>query len=378
MDYGHQILDFDGHSLTGREPYLVLDSQGEASFWDDVREHLRQGARLFPQGGAIGFVGYEATRSLEPRAFPLERPDDLKLPQARLVFYKSLQKGAAPPTALIPFELTDLPDKPESRTFYEAGVCQIKEYIAAGDIYQANLTHRVSLETGRYAQEIYERLQQLGRAPRAALLEWEDFSIISNSPETFLTLKDGLLEARPIKGTIKRGATPESDAARIDELAQSAKNRAENVMIVDLMRNDLGQVCEYGSVHVPSLYRIETYPTLHHGVSIVQGRLRPGCGAVDAFLASFPCGSITGAPKLRAMQILNEIEPVPRGVSMGAIGTFGFNGDMEWSVAIRTATLVDKHAYFHVGGGIVADSEPASEYEEMRLKAKALYSAIRE
>jgi para-aminobenzoate synthetase component 1 len=377
MDYGRQTLDFEGQRIVGQEPLGHLESWGELSFWNDLRARLSQYAVLYPQGGAIGFIGYEATEWLERRAFPTPRSDDLNLPRARLVFYKSLQREAVPASLpLSPPELIDLPDDSWSKHFYENGVTAIKEYIAAGDIYQANLTQRISVETTRTAPEIYNRLQQLGRAPRAALLEWSDFSIISNSPETFLTLKSGILEARPIKGTIARGATPKIDEHRKMELANSAKNKAENVMIVDLMRNDLGKVCEFGTVHVRSLYQIETFPTLHHGVSVVQGRLRHSCDAMDAFLAAFPCGSITGAPKMRAMQILNSLEPLPRGASMGAIGYFGFNGDMEWSVAIRTATLIGRRATFHVGGGIVTDSEPESEYEEMRLKARALYSAI--
>ena len=213
-------------------------------------------------------------------------------------------------------------------------------------------------------------------AIRGALLEWRDFSIVSDSPETFLTLRNGVLEARPIKGTIRRGCDAADDNARKTQLLNSAKDRAENVMIVDLMRNDLGRVCEFGTVHVPQLYQIETFPTLHHGVSVVRGRLRAGLDGLDAFIAAFPCGSITGAPKIRAMQIINELENVPRGASMGAIGYFGFDGAMEWSVAIRTATLVENRAYFNVGGGIVADSDAEAEYDEMRLKARALWTVL--
>ncbi|RYG67055.1 aminodeoxychorismate synthase component I [bacterium] len=376
MDYGQLILDFEGRSISGSEPFTQLESRGDSSFWEELKSLLREGARLYPQGGAIGFVGYEAVQSLEPRAYSRQQPDDLNLPVARLVFYKDLEKVVQTDEFKGPIELSEFPDQIMARDFYQAGVRKTKEYIAAGDIYQANLTHRVEMTTSRSAMEIYGRLQHLGRAPRAALLEWEDFAVVSNSPETFLTLREGVLEAKPIKGTIARGTTAEADLARKAELARSVKDKAENVMIVDLMRNDLGRVCEYGSVQVPSLYQIETFPTLHHGVSTVRGHLRPECDALDAFLAAFPCGSITGAPKMRAMQILSEIEPVPRGVSMGAIGYFAFNGDMEWSVSIRTATVIKNRAYFHVGGGIVADSQPDLEYEEMRLKARALYSAI--
>ncbi len=380
MNFGRQILDFEGEELRGAEPFAILESRGERGFWDDLRARLQEAARKYPEGAALGFVGYEATRALELRAFPLPRHDDLGLPLARLVFYKRLIRTLKPrkttPQTTPPLALRALPDWPDARDFYENGVRKIREWIAAGDIYQANLTRRFQFETPFSPAQIYSRLGTLGAAPRAALLEWPDFSLVSNSPETFLTLKNGILEAKPIKGTIRRGATRGEDEILRRELASSAKNRAENVMIVDLMRNDLGRVCEFGSVCVPQLYQIETYPTLHHGVSTVRGTLRRDCTALDAFLAAFPCGSISGAPKMRAMQILNALEPVPRGAAMGAIGYFGFNGDMEWNVAIRTATVVENRACFHVGGGIVADSQPAEETDEMRLKGRALYSAL--
>ncbi len=378
MDYGRQILDFDGFRIDGEEPFARLESRGEASFFAQLRASLKSGAAHHPEGGAIGFFGYEATRSVEPRAFSKIAHDDLGLPLARLVFYRCLKRTPLPARkaeTILP--LQSLPDFPDARWFYENGVQTIKNFIAAGDIYQANLTCRFSLPVSIQPPQIYERLRSLGAAPRAALLEWDDFSLVSNSPETFLTLKNGVLEAKPIKGTMRRGVTADEDENLKTELARSAKNRAENVMIVDLMRNDLGRVCDYGSVRVPKLYDIETFPTLHHGVSTVRGQLRRDCDALDAFLAAFPCGSITGAPKMRAMQILSEIEPNPRGAAMGAIGYFSFNGDMEWNVAIRTATMVQNRAHFHVGGGIVADSQPEEEYEEMRLKARAIYSACR-
>ncbi len=377
MDFGSQILDFGADSLRGEGAFDLIESRGEPDFWCDLRARLHDAAQKYPNGGAIGFVGYEAIRNLEPRALPTFQNDDLKLPLARLVFYKRLRTDKI--AAIIPSfppNFSDFPHFEDARCFYENGVETIKNYIAAGDIYQANLTRRFRVETRFSPTEIYRRLQSFGAAPRAALLKWNDFSLVSNSPETFLTLKSGVLEAKPIKGTMRRGQTETEDEELRLELARSAKNRAENVMIVDLMRNDLGRVCEFGSVRVPQLYQIESFPTLHHGVSTVRGRLRSGCTALDAFLAAFPCGSITGAPKMRAMQILNDLESHPRAAAMGAIGYFAFNGDMAWNVAIRTTTIVGNHAYFHVGGGIVADSNSAEEYAEMRLKARALYTAI--
>ena len=330
-------------------------------------------ARRFPNGGAMGFWSYEAAHAWELRAWSKFEPGSL--PPFRLVFYRELKRRSSPsPTVQAPV-LSDVPDD-TGREFYLAGVERIKSLIAQGDIYQANLTHRFQLETPHSPEQVYERLRALGPAPRGALLEWKDFSIVSNSPETFLSLRNGVLESKPIKGTIARGQTPEEDEQLKTQLQNSAKDRAENVMIVDLLRNDLGRVCEFGSVHVPALWEIETFPTLHHLVSTVRGKLKPELSALDAFRAAFPCGSITGAPKMRAMQILSELEPVARGSSMGAIGYFGFDGSMEWSVAIRTLTLVGKRATFHAGGGIVADSVAELELEEMRLKARALWSAL--
>jgi len=372
VDFGRVELDFNGARISGVSPFAVCESPEEFPWL------LRKAACQFPSGGAIGFWSYEAAHSWEPRAW--SRFEESALPPLRLVFFRELRRTAAPLPNVEAPRLEAVLDDGERRAFYEKGVARIQKFIARGDIYQANLTHRFEVETPHSPRVVYERLRALGEAPRGALLEWDDFSIVSNSPETFLTLRDGVLESKPIKGTIARGKTPEEDALLKEQLRLSPKDRAENVMIVDLIRNDLGRVCEFGSVCVPQLWEIETFPTLHHLVSLVRGRLRPEFDALDAFRAAFPCGSITGAPKLRAMQILSELEPVPRGASMGAIGYFAWHGggvdEMAWSVAIRTATIVGNRATFHTGGGIVADSRPAEEYEEMQLKARALWSAL--
>ena len=383
LNFGRQTLYFNGDAIVGEAPFLVWEARPGALDLNELRAHLSDARACFPQGGAIGFWSYEALRDLEPRALPHARADDLGLPLARLVFYEKLERAPFLPPKVIyrraPIRRVEVPDLPQVREFHSAGVEKIKNYIAAGDIYQANLTTRFAVRTRYQPRTLEERLRWFNfyhLAPRAAFLEWDDFSILSDSPETFLTLQDRTLEARPIKGTIARGAGQSADDAMKRALASSEKDRAENVMIVDLMRNDLGRVCEWGSVCVPQLFHIETFPTLHHGVSVVRGTLRRELDGLDAFVAAFPCGSITGAPKIRAMQILNELEPQPRGAAMGAIGYFGFDGDMEWSVAIRTATLVGGRAYFHAGGGIVADSEAPSEYDEMCLKARALWSVL--
>ena len=379
--FGSHVLHFNDTDISGTNPFDVWELRADQPF--DVaalRARLNSARVACPDGGALGFWSYEALRSLEPRSIPQPRADDLGLPPARLVFYQKLKRrryshGERQREIIEPIEV---PDRPDMRQFYCAGVEKIKSYIAAGDIYQANLTYRFVVKTEYDAQDLNDRLALFNGKPaiRGAILQWDDFSIVSDSPETFLTLHNGVLEARPIKGTMRRGCTAADDNARKIQLLHSAKDRAENVMIVDLMRNDLGRVCEFGTVHVPQLYQIETFPTLHHGVSVVRGNLRAECDGLDAFIAAFPCGSITGAPKIRAMQIINELELEPRGASMGAIGYFGFDGNMEWSVAIRTATLVENRAYFNVGGGIVADSDANAEYDEMRLKARALWTVL--
>ena len=379
--FGSHVLHFNGTDIFGVNPFDVWELRADELF--DVaalRARLQSARVAFPDGGALGFWSYEALRNLEPRSIPQPRANDLGLPLARLVFYEKLERRQQhfKRHQRTPIKPIEVPDFPDAREFYCAGVEQIKSYIAAGDIYQANLTYHFAIKNKYNAAELDERLAFFnGRfALRGALLQWDDFAIVSDSPETFLTLRNGVLEARPIKGTIRRGCNADDDEARKLQLSSSEKDRAENVMIVDLMRNDLGRVCEWGSVCVPQLYQIETFPTLHHGVSVVRGRLRADCDGLDAFIAAFPCGSISGAPKIRAMQIINELESEPRGAAMGAIGYFGFDGNMEWNVAIRTATLVENRAYFNVGGGIVADSDAELEYDEMRLKARALWTVL--
>ena len=263
-----------------------------------------------------------------------------------------------------------------TRADYLRAVRRAKDYIAAGDIYQVNLTQRLSAPLRGTPLGLYRRLSRQNPAPFAAYFETPDAAIVCSSPERFLQVRDGVVETRPIKGTRPRGATPEEDARLAAELVASEKDRAENVMIVDLERNDLGRVCEFGTVHVPELFALESYATVHHLVSTVRGRLQPGCTALDCLRASFPGGSITGAPKVRAMEIIEELEPTRRGVYTGAIGYVCFSGDMDVNIVIRTAVIKDDIAYFHVGGGIVADSDPEAEYEETIDKARAMARAL--
>lgn len=391
------ILDFEGRRLKGVRPFAFCDLNGDAYTWHterpglpftsgrgdavgELRRALQWSAQhIGPRGAAVGYVSYEFARQIEPRAFPSAAQNDLSLPDARLVFFEELVEESRPAAELTrTSDAVELPEGLESATGdeeYRAAVKKILAYISAGDIYQANLTRRFCAPLPCSPSELYHRLLT-HPMPFSALLEWEDFAIVSNSPERFLNVHDGTVTAQPIKGTMQRGSTEEADLAIKENLKSSLKDRAENVMIVDLLRNDLGRVCEFGSISVPSLFELRTFPTLHHLVSTVEGRLKPGCDALDAFVAAFPCGSITGAPKIRAMQILGELEPVPRGVSMGAIGYFGFDGNADWNVAIRTVTCKKNRAFFHVGGGIVADSTVKAEREEIAVKARAILEAL--
>jgi para-aminobenzoate synthetase component 1 len=271
-----------------------------------------------------------------------------------------------------------------TRAGYAAAVRRIKRHIYAGDIYQANLTQQFTctLSEGDSAERVFLRLRRAHPASFAAFLRRRRDTVISASPERFLRVTPDeaggarCVEAWPIKGTRARGATAEEDARLREELRRSAKDAAENVMIVDLLRNDLGRVCRYGTIEVGALCEVQEHPTLFHLVSKVRGRLRAGVSAGELLRATFPCGSITGAPKLRAMEIIDDCESAPRGLSMGAVGYFSFDGHIDLSVAIRTMTVRAGQARFNVGGGVVAESDPEAEYEESLVKARALLSAL--
>lgn len=260
---------------------------------------------------------------------------------------------------------------------YSEAVCRAQEFIGAGDVYQVNLTQRFTARLGELsAAEIFLRLRERNPAPFAAYLAEPGRTIVSASPERFLRVSGREVEMCPIKGTRPRGENAEEDERLAVELLESVKDRAENLMIVDLIRNDLGRIAEFGSVSVDEIFGLRRLPTVHHLVSRVRATLRPDVRASDVLRAVFPCGSITGAPKIRAMEIIEEIEKVRRGVSMGAIGYFSFDGSADWSVAIRTMEVVEGTARFNVGGGVVADSSPEAEYEESMWKARALLDAL--
>jgi para-aminobenzoate synthetase component 1 len=263
-----------------------------------------------------------------------------------------------------------------SRTGYLNAVRRVIDYIAAGDCFQVNLAQRLLYPADGRPLDLYRRLRQRNPATFAGYLDLGSFQIASASPERFLRVENGDVETRPIKGTRPRGTTPAEDERRRSELLESAKDRAENIMIVDLLRNDLGRVCRYGSVRVPAVCRLESYPYVHHLVSEVRGRLRPELGPVDLLRAAFPGGSVTGAPKIRAMEIIAKLEPTARGPYCGSLGYIGFDGSLDTNILIRTFTVGRGWIQFPVGGGIVADSEPEREYEETWHKAAGLLRAL--
>ena len=270
-----------------------------------------------------------------------------------------------------------------SQVRYLEAARKARDYVHAGDVFQVNLSQAFDAELGDgdAPYDVFRRLCEASPAPHAAYLVLDDDHVVmTNSPERFVELKSGKVEARPIKGTRPRATDPARDAALARELETSAKDRAENLMIVDLMRNDIGRVCRPGSVHVPLLCGVESYANVHHLVSVVEGEMGEGRDVFDLLAACFPPGSITGAPKVRAMEIISELEEEPRGPYCGALGWISAEGDMDMNVMIRTAALRRAgngwRASVRSGGGIVADSDPQSEYEETLTKASALQRAL--
>jgi para-aminobenzoate synthetase component 1 len=385
------------------------------------------------QGGAAGYVGYDYGALLE--RLPAPRYDDLGIPDVMLGVYDWViawdhgvgtawiistglpetggageararerlamvreRLDAAPPRAGAevprPAPMADeAPSYPVlgvegaeplglRSTFTHRGyldaVTRVRDYIIAGDIFQANLSQRFQAPLTEPAFELYRRLRQANPAAFAAFLDCGDLRVLSASPERFLRLDENgrHVETRPIKGTRPRGLGPMHDAALGRALAESDKDRAENMMIVDLLRNDLSRVCRPGTVRVPELFALEQHPTVHHLVSTVVGELDPAADAVGLLRAAFPGGSITGAPKVRAMEIIAELEPSRRGVYCGSIGYLSLTGAMDTSIVIRTCLALRGRVYFQAGGGIVADSDPELEYRETLDKARGLIAAL--
>ncbi len=419
-------------SYVAGDPYLRLTSKdgrltlGERSFTGDPFAVLQRALAHYVlandpalpvpfQTGVVGYLGYDLAHHLE--RLPHPAVDDLAFPDLAAGFYDAIlafdhhdrrawilssgwpeaspvasmhrRKARADQLATLVGRAREPDPEPEAASEaglasnftaagYEAAVQRVVDYILAGDIFQANLSQRflAELPDGMDAWVLYRRLRRRNPAPFAAFLDFDDLQIASASPERFLELRGRQVETRPIKGTRPRGATPEEDERLGAELLASAKDQAENVMIVDLLRNDLSRVCRDHTVLTPELCVLESFATVHHLVSTVTGELRDGLDAVDLLRATFPGGSITGAPKIRAMEIIAELEPSARGPYCGSIGWLGFDGWMDTSITIRTFAIKGRRVAFQAGGGIVADSEPPAEYAETLDKARALIEAL--
>ncbi len=393
----------------GSPPVTTLYEGGAATrTWGDPLDALRwmsgQVRTAVTGGRWIGFLSYDLGRLFED--LPATAVDELRLPLFVFTFHDDASVFVAQPSRLWPANhnrdgcnadgdqsrasllagpdghtvsasgkparTLALPASNFTQSEYEAAVAAAAEYIAAGDIFQVNLSQRLRVGLPYPPVDVYRRLLERTPAAYGAMLGYGDFALVCNSPELFLHVTpDRRVTTRPIKGT--RPRQPGMDV----ELRESVKDQAELNMIVDLERNDLGRVCETGSVRVTQPRAIEAHPTVYHGAATIQGRLRSDVGFVDLLRATFPGGSITGAPKIRAMQIIEELERTRRGPYCGAIGLLAADGTVELNVAIRTIIIKDRLAYVPVGGGIVADSRPAEEYEETLVKARAMLDALR-
>ncbi|CUH97503.1 hypothetical protein P22_3634 [Propionispora sp. 2/2-37] len=357
-------------------------------------------------GGAVGYFGYEMCRFIEKTSH--KAVDDVTMPDCFFGFYDGIYlidhlEGTVDIVALG----IDCPEKEKlhrledwlqnvvkqrpvayhnvnpasfytnmTKEEYVSAIHRIKEYIRSGDVYQVNFTQRFECAFEGDPISFYAALRSRNPAPFAAYIDTGEGIVVSSSPERFMKVQDGTIETRPIKGTISRGKTRKEDEEKRNTLSQSEKDRAELLMIVDLERNDLSRIAQTGTVRVPEIFKVETYATLHHLVATVTAELRPDCDLIDCVRAAFPGGSITGAPKIKAMEIIDELEPTQRKVYTGSIGYLGFNGNMDLNIVIRTVVIKGNRAYFQAGGGIVWDSDPEKEYQESLIKARALMETL--
>lgn len=411
------------YSIVGRRPYRKL-VQGDRftvngavqdiAFEEYIRQYLKEHpdkneTDLPIVSGAVGYLTYDYGRKKEGVASG--HPKEVEMPDAVFCFYDNfiiedhqekrlyivangqtgeagslLEEVSADIRRL--YEAGDPTQKPDetdysvklspdfTREAYMKAVDDMISYIIEGDIYIANMTQHLTIESPRRPQEVFRDLRRNNPSPFGGFLNYGDLQIVCASPERFLQMRGRHVETRPIKGTRKRGATPEEDAAMRLELEHSEKDKSELLMIVDLERNDLNRVCVPGSVKVTEMYTVEEYATVFHLISNVEGKLREELGVMDLLEAAFPGGSITGAPKLRAMEIIDELEHSRRNLYTGSIGYFTLDGDCDFNIVIRTAVYKDGKYYLGVGGGITYESELAFEYEETLQKAKAVLEAL--
>lgn len=409
------------YDLLACDPVCTLETRGDETVIRRAGREIRSGDDPFAllrrelgptlpavadlpfNGGAIGYFAYDLARRIEKLPALAADDEDVAdmavgiyrwavvvdhqlaqswlvaagdVPEATLAAVRSWCCQPQDPPSADPFRVLAPPVSNLDRAAYAGAFARIKHYLQEGDCYQVNLTQRFAARCRGDLWQAYRLLRQLNPAPFSAWLNLAGVQVLSSSPERFLQVRNGRVETKPIKGTRPRGVQAEADARLKAELAVSSKDRAENVMIVDLLRNDLGKVCRDGSVRTPALFAVESYATVHHLVSTVTGELAPGRDALDLLRHCFPGGSITGAPKIRAMEVIEELEPHRRGIYCGAIGYIGFDGNMDTNIVIRT--LVHNHGEirFWVGGGIVNDSDLDAEYRECFDKARALLQLL--
>jgi len=341
-------------------PDSVLVRPTLFAIFDNVTDLLTLAAPIYPRADVTGAQAWEAAQgAIAAAEAALTRPIPL----------------AAPPVSLPP-----LPEPASNFTKagFMATVERAKEYIFAGDVFQVVPSQRFSVPFGLPPFSLYRALRRINPAPFLFYLDFAGFSIVGSSPEILVRLRDNIVTIRPLAGTRKRGATHEEDQRLEAELLADPKERAEHLMLLDLGRNDVGRVAEIGTVRVTESFSIERFSHVMHIMSDVQGQLREGLDAIDALVAGFPAGTLTGAPKVRAMEIIEELEPTRRGIYAGCIGYFAANGTMDTCIGLRTAVVKDGTMYVQAGCGVVADSDPEAEYEETRQKARALFRAAEE
>ncbi|MBI2851993.1 MAG: anthranilate synthase component I [Chloroflexi bacterium] len=413
------------YSFIGTEPYRVLTVRGEDKtdplplVAEELAKYRMVPVKGLPKfsGGAVGYLAYETVTRFEN--LPSPEADPLGLPEAVFMFVDTAlifdhvthkikvlshvhldgdidvayRKAVAKIDDLVErlsqsrIQSEPLNGSPAaasdvslastfSRDKYEESVAKIKEYITAGEAIQVVLSQRLSRKTSAAPFDIYRALRSINPSPYMFFMDFKDFHLIGASPEILVRVEDGIVTTRPLAGTRPRGATPEEDARLEHELRNDEKERAEHIMLVDLGRNDIGRVSEPGTVEVSELMDVERYSHVMHLVTNVQGKLRPDMNAFDALRACFPAGTVSGAPKIRAMEIIAEFEPEKRGPYAGAAGYFSFSGNMDMAIAIRTMVLSQGIAYVQAGGGLVYDSVPEREFEETMNKARASLGAL--
>ena len=407
--HGHQVLVLTGNRIAERE-----DDTNPLDFIDNYMKRFRAAPIAgLPRfcGGLVGCFGYDTVRYVEKKLTRTAKNDELGTPDIILLLSEEIavvdnlsgkltlvvyaepgvpgayQKAQARLKELlarlrepvsIPAEMPK-PSQPAVSLFgeaqYKQAVLKAKQYITEGDIMQVVLSQRMAKPFGASPLALYRSLRSLNPSPYMFYFDFEDFHVVGASPEILVRLEDDTVTVRPIAGTRKRGTTFEEDQALAAELVADEKECAEHLQLLDLGRNDTGRVAKIGTVRLTEKMLIERYSHVMHMVSNVEGKLQSGLGALDVLKATFPAGTVSGAPKVRAMEIIDELEPVKRGIYAGAVGYIGFHGDMDLAIAIRTAVLKNGQLYVQAGGGIVADSVPESEWQETQNKARAVLRA---